>query len=142
MELIRTTDLELIKSVFFHPDIKDEVMDGDCELPIQEHVYWLAAYVSGALVGMIVFVPLYGLAWNPHIAILPEHRGCGTEVMRAGVAWMFSQTSCTKILAFPFKPIMHRVYDKCGFHMEGFSRGLVKAQGQIRDCVIVGIENA
>lgn len=140
ISLSRTSDIALIESVFLHPAIKDEVLEGDLALPIHEKVYWLAAHSDHALVGMVVFVPLYGVASNPHIAILPAHRGTGTEVMRQGVRWMFENTDYRKILAFPFKPIMMRLYEKCGFATEGFARGLVMAKGQLRDCRIVGLE--
>lgn len=140
MNLVRTTSVSLIRSVFFHPAIKPEVMDDDMEIIVHEKIYWLLAYVDGALVGLVMFCPIYSLAWNPHIAIFPHHRGCGTEVMKQGVRWMFDNTPCNKLIAFPFKPIMKRVYEKCGFTIEGNSRGLLTIRGQQIDCQIVGIE--
>ena len=139
MNLIRTNDLDLIKSVFHHPDIKPIIMDEEVDLPITDSVYWLAAYQSSILCGLIVFFPIYSLAWNPHIAVLPEHRGCGTEIMKAGIRWMFDKTPCNKIIAFPFQPIMLRVYEKSGFSVDGFSPKLLTKGGRQIDCYFVGL---
>lgn len=140
MKLERTTDLALIKSVFLHPGIADEDMERLMPFPLVDMVYWLLAYEGDTLLGCITFFPLYGCAWNPHIGIFPAQRGCGTEVMRSGVKWMFENTPARKILAFPFKPIMWRVYEKCGFRKEGWSPKLVDFNGELKDCLIVGIE--
>jgi RimJ/RimL family protein N-acetyltransferase len=140
MRIERTTDLALIKSVFLHPEIADKDMERLMPFPIADVVYWLVAYDGDSLVGCVSFFPLYGVAWNPHIGILPEHRGKGTEVMRECVRWMFENSQARKILAFPFRPIMQRVYEKCGFRVEGFSPKLIDFYGTLTDCQIVGIE--
>lgn len=137
--LQRTEDLEVIKSVFEHPDILPEVSDGTLHFPMQDNIYWLLAYSGKLLAGCIVFLPIYSMAWNPHIAILPLHRGVGTEVMRQGCEWMFANTACKKVLAFPFKPIMQRVYQKVGFRVEGYSPKLLYRNGNLLDCQIVGL---
>lgn len=137
MKLVRTEDLSIIESIFLHPEIKPEV--GDAKFIIHDSVYWLLSYQDENIAGCIVFFPIYSLAWNPHIAILPKYRGCGSDVMREGCAWMFENTACLKLLAFPFKPIMQRVYQKAGFQIEGFSRGLLYRDGNLLDCQIVGL---
>jgi RimJ/RimL family protein N-acetyltransferase len=136
----RTVDMKLIESVAFHPAVKKDFGSGQDKMVLHDLVYWLTPTIEGVLIGIIVFFPLYGVAWNPHIAILPEHRGNGTEVMRLGVAWMFANTECRKILAFPWKPIMMRVYDKCGFRIEGQCRKLIAVDGAPTDCLIFGKE--
>ena len=141
IRLERTTDRKLIESVALHPEIAHEVAnDAKAGIVFGEHIYWLAAYTGTVLVGFVMFLPIYGIAYNPHIAILPEHRGCGTEVMRRGVAWMFAHTRALKILAFPFKPAMIRIYEKCGFHIEGLSNSLVWHKGEFKNCLIVAKE--
>ncbi len=138
--LERATDRALIESVVLHPEVKHEFANEPekCVM-FHDNIYWLLARLDGALIGLTVFLPVYGVAYNPHIAILPGYRGNGSEVMRLGVKWMFENTDCTKILAFPFKPIMIRVYQKCGFDIEGFSRKLVSFHGALQDCIIVGV---
>jgi RimJ/RimL family protein N-acetyltransferase len=140
IKLERSTDLSIIKSVFLDPSIAHEGDDKLFPFPIADCVYWLLAYKDHELIGCIMFLPIYGVAWNPHIGIFKDHRGCGTEVMRLGVAWMFANTPCRKILAFPFQPIMKRVYEKCGFRVEGQSLKLVDYYGTLIDCTIVGLE--
>lgn len=114
-------------------------MDERVNFLIHDSVYWLLAYQGENLTGCVVFFPIYSMAWNPHIAILPEYRGCGTDVMREGCAWMFANTACLKMLAFPFKPIMQRMYRKCGFKVEGYSKKLLYRNGNLLDCQIVGL---
>lgn len=139
MIIERTTDLALVRSVIFHPGVADEF--GACEeiMVLHKSIYWLTVRVGGTVAGMLMFLPLYGMAWNPHIAILPEFRGRGTEAMRRSVAWMFENSPAEKILAFPFKQIMIRVYEKCGFVVEGRSTKLVRKDGELLDCVIVAL---
>jgi RimJ/RimL family protein N-acetyltransferase len=138
----RTTDRALIESVVLHPQVRHEVAnDPEVGIVFHEHIYWLLARLGGVLIGLVVFLPVYGEAYNSHIAILPEYQkgGNGTEVMRLGVQWIFENTPCTKILAFPFKPAMIRIYQKCGFDTEGFSRKLISFHGVLQDCLIVGM---
>ena len=115
MRLVRTADEALIRSVIDHPCVKDWLMqDGDTELVVPEHdsIYYLAAYrelgvepgdVYAQLLGALAFVPINGITWNPHIAVLPKFQGMGygTEMMKMGVKWMFDNTPCLKIVAFP-----------------------------------------
>ncbi len=116
-----------------HPGVKSSICEEGTEpnVPIHDSIYYLApsglrvsdGAVEDVLLGIVAFLPINLITWNPHIAILPEHRGCGTEVMRKSIDWMFTNTPCEKIVAYPpaFNTPMIRVFEKCGFRVEGCS---------------------
>lgn len=150
----RTKDAELIRSIIGMPEIRVLVMEGEGEIPVPAHddIYYLAVKepifgdgaVEDRLVGIVAFMPVNSITWNPHIAILPmkQDRGVGTEAMRAAVDWMFSNTSCRKIVASPptFKGAMIRVFEKCGLRIEGMSPASFSWNGRVYDRLLMGIE--
>lgn len=153
MRVERTNDLRSIQSVFNHPAIVRDVWDFGEPKPLRQAptVYYLLAtdehYSDGAVedvvIGAMMFVPMNSVTWNPHIAILPAHRGNGTEVMRLGMEWMFENTECKKLVAYPpsFNQRMIRVFEKCGWRHEGISLASFSWNGQIYDRVMLGAEN-
>lgn len=147
----RTTDADFVSSVINHPEIREDLTDGeDLHVPMHESIYYLKPtferHVDGAVedvaVGVVGFIPINAVTWNPHIAILPEYRGHGTDAMKAGVTWMFENTPCRKIVAYPpaFNTRMIRVFEKCGFKMEGVSPKSFPWHGVLRDRVLMGLE--
>jgi len=148
----RTADPTVVRQVVEHPGVRPHIHEGETAVPIPVHesIYYLAAkvqrYSEGAvedvLIGVMAFLPVNGAAWNPHIAILPAHRGTGTEAMRLGVAWMFENTPCEKIVAHPpvFNTAMVRVFEKCGFRREGYSPRSFRWHGELHDRFLMGIE--
>lgn len=154
MTVERTTDEELIRSILGLPEIRVLVMEGDGEIPVPAHedIYYLSVKepifgdgaVEDRLVGIVAFMPVNAITWNPHIAILPmkQDRGVGTEALRAAVAWMFKNTPCRKVVASPpsFKGAMIRVFEKCGFRIEGMSPASFRWNGRVYDRLMMGIE--
>lgn len=153
MKIERTTDIDFIWSVISHPQIKPVLFENDDEMAVPEHerIYYLAPYedafvdpgaVEKVRVGVVAFIPLNQVTWNPHIAILPQHRGKGTEAMKLGLEWMFHNTPCQKITAFP--PVtngaMVRVFEKCGMKQEGYSPRSYLQHGQLVDRFMFGME--
>lgn len=147
----RTTDTAFISSVINRPGIREDLTDGEeLQIPMHESIYYLKPMLEqhsdGAIedvaVGILGFVQVNAVTWNPHIAILPEYRGHGTEAMKSGVEWMFKNTPCRKVVAYPpaFKARMIRVFEKCGFKVEGVSPKSFSWHGVLRDRVLMGIE--
>jgi|SRR5581483_1764690 len=149
MRLERTFDVELVRSVIGHPEIKPHVLEGDdVPVPLHDSIYYLVAreerFADGAVeddvVGMVGFLPVNSIAWNPHVAVLPRHRGRGTELMALAMQWMFANTQCRKLVAYPpvFNARMIRVFEKCGFEFEGRSPASFAWRGEIHDRMLMG----
>lgn len=150
----RTTDRRLVESVFLHPAVKPMMFDYDeRELNMSDRLIYLADYLEehadgavgrGKLVGIVCFLPVTNVAWNPHIALLPEHQGCGLGhlTMRHAIEWMFRSTPCEKLIAYPpvFKLAMIRVFYKCGFAQEGLQARAIRWYGELHDRMVMGLE--
>lgn len=151
MRLERTFDAELVRSVIGHPQIKPLVLEtDDVPVPMHESIYYFSAKdyrcadgaVDDVLLGVVGFIPVNNIAWNPHLAILPEHRGRGTEVMEKAIEWMFANTPCEKVVAFPpaYNAAMIRVFEKCGFRVEGCSPKSFRWNGELHARLLMGKE--
>ena len=134
---MRTFDIERVKGVICHPEILPLVCDGEPAFPVHDSIYYLMPE-DGA--GVVAFLPINSITWNPHIAILPEHRGRGTGLMTEALNWMFENTPCRKVVAYPpsYNLPMIRVFEKCGFSREGFSPRSFEFRGQVYDRVLMG----
>lgn len=141
MKLERVFDVSVIEAVIGHPEIKPLVYEGDVSLPSHENIYYLLATDADKTLGVVCFIPVNSIAWNPHIAVLPEHRGCGTELMAKACWWMFDNTPCLKVVAYPpaYNAAMIRVFEKCGFTKEGFSPQSFMFKGVIHDRLLFGL---
>lgn len=149
MRLERTFDQSLVREVIGHPGVKPYVLEtDDVPVPLHPDIYYLVAkderHADGAvedvLLGVVAFVPVNSIAWNPHIGVLPAHRGRGTEIMAAAMQWMFVRTPCRKLVAYPpvFNVAMIRVFEKCGFEFEGRSPKSLLWRGEVHDRVLMG----
>lgn len=152
MRVERTDDLTPALAVFNHQAIVRDVWDMGIPKPLPNHpsIYYLLVKderhsdgaVEDIVLGALMFVPMNPVTWNPHIAILPGYRGVGTEAMRLGMEWMFENTACRKLVAYPpeFNKPMIRVFQKCGWKREGFSPASLLWNGKLHDRVMFGIE--
>lgn len=145
----RTDDVPLIRSVLER--VRAELCEGNEELHVPVHplIHYLVAReermadgaVEDVLVGIVAFHPVNAITWTPHVVILPEHRGKGSAVLRAGMAWMFRSTACEKLFAAPpaYNVAMIRCFEKCGFDREGRSPCSFRWKGMVHDRVLMGI---
>lgn len=152
MNLSRTEDAHAIRSVIGHAEIRPLIYEGEGEIPVPigaSIFHFLAkeerfsdGAVEDRVLGVVSFVPMAPGAWNPHIAVLPEARGSGTEILREAIRWMFENTDCRKIVAYPLAEshAMKRVFEKCGLRREGFSPRSSLWRGEMRDRVLMGLE--
>lgn len=152
MNLERTFDAELVRAVIAHPGVKPHTWEGDGEppVPLHESIYYLVpkeerhsdGAVADVTLGIVAFIPVNPVTWNPHLAILPEHRGAGTEALKLALQWMFQHTACRKVVAYPpiFNAPMIRVFEKCGFRREGLSPLSFLWNGELHHRVLMGIE--
>lgn len=152
MILERTFDPEAIRAVIDHPEVRPYTYDleGEIPVPMHESIYHLLAKedfgfdpgdVQTRIIGSVTFMPINTMTWNPHIGVLPEYRGRGTEVMRLAISWMVENTPCRKLVAFPptSNPKMIRVFEKCGFSREGYSPASFPWCGEVHDRVLMGM---
>lgn len=143
LTLERTQDASVIRSVLHHPDVLTKVWDGagDPPIPIHDSIYHLVAKVDGEVAGLITFMPVNSITWNPHVNIIAQGRGLGTELVKRGLEYMFSRTPCRKVVAFPPAPniAMIRVFEKCGFQREGYSPNSFEFKGETFNRVLLGI---
>lgn len=152
MRLERTQDAGLVRSILAHPEVKPLVWEGDGDpvVPLHDSIYHLVAreevYADGAtedqLVGVVAFLPVNSISWNPHMAILPAHRGRGTQALELALRWMSENTPCRKVVAYPpqFNAAMIRVFEKCGFSQEGLSPNSFRWRGALYGRVLMGKE--
>lgn len=150
MIIERTQDVGFIASVLRHPEIKDLISDdGEVILPLHPQLYYLVpkieigvepGMIEDRAIGCLAFMPINFITWNPHIAILPEYRGRGTEAMELGIQWMFENTRCLKIVAHvpEYNAAMFRVFEKCGFQHEGYSPDSIMKHGKLHGRVLMG----
>lgn len=151
MRLERTFDVSEVKSIVGHPEIKPHIVEGD-EIPVPLHpsIYYLVAkeerFEDGAVedrtLGIAAFIPVNSITWNPHMAVLPAHRGIGTRLLRLAMGWMFENTACRKLVAYPpsYNAAMIRVFEKCGFAKEGMSPKSFEWRGQVHDRILMGTD--
>lgn len=152
MHVERTFDPELVRSIIAHPGIKPYTWEGEGEppVPMHESIYYLLAkderYADGAVedvtFGVVAFIPVNPVTWNPHMAILPQHRGTGTQAMNLAMRWMFENTPCRKLVAHPpaFNSRMIRVFEKCGFKTEGVSPKSFLWHGVMHARILMGAD--
>ena len=153
MIIERTFDADAVRSVIGHPDIKPYTYDADGEIPVPMHesIYHLTAkedfgydpgMIETKMIGTVSFLQVNPITWNPHVGVLPQFRGSGTEVLKRACEWMFVNTQCRKIVAYPptSNPKMVRVFEKCGFRREGYSPKSFLWRGEVFDRVLMGKE--
>jgi RimJ/RimL family protein N-acetyltransferase len=152
MRIERTNNAEMVRSILTFPGVRADVWEGDGEIPVPIHhsIYHLIVrcenYNDGAVsepvIGVVAFMPINSITWNPHIAILPAYRGNGTLAMADAISWMAQNTPCRKLVAYPpeFNAKMIRVFEKCGFNKEGYSPKSFHWRGSIHGRVLMGKE--
>jgi RimJ/RimL family protein N-acetyltransferase len=152
VRLDRAKDAGIVSSILTHPMVKPEIwdLDGDPVVPMHDSIYHLIARderhadgaVNDVILGVVAFLPVNGITWNPHIAILPSYRGVGTQVMKLGMKWMAENTNCKKLVAYPpaFNARMIRVFEKCGFRLEGVSPNSFLWHGEKYARMLMGTE--
>lgn len=149
IKIERTEDAHLIESLLHHPGILDFVSDdGELTVPLHPLIYYFIPTIEvsqdGSFenrpIGCMAFMPINFIAWNPHLAILPQYRGRGTEVMQLGIDWMFGNTRCQKIVANvpEYHVAMRRVFEKCGLQKEGYSPKSVMKRGVLHGRILMG----
>lgn len=150
--LERTEDVELVRSIVGHPKIRAVLFEvaEPLVVPLHPSIHYLIAReermadgaVEDKLVGLAAFHQVNSITWTPHLAILPEHRGKGSDVLRMATEWMFERTACRKLFAAPpaYNTAMIRCFEKSDFNLEGRSPRSFQWQGQLYDRVLMGKE--
>ena len=124
MRVERTTDANVIRKVILNTS--ELGADSDTPIPLHESIYHVIAKDEDVM-GIASFFPIDGKAWSPHMAVLPKHRGIGTELLERAMAWMAVNTQCKSLrVAVPAMNLkMIHVFDKCGFERSDFEAGHV-----------------
>jgi len=129
-------------SVYF--DTIDDFVDPDGryrigEIFINSHICYV---LSPNDFSIFVFVPVNGVTYEAHTAILPEGRGRkGIEAGISVLSWMFTETRCMKIITWI--PVFNRsaVYfaRNCGLNWEGTNSQSFLKDGKLYDQYLYGI---
>lgn len=153
VRLQRTEDIEQIRAVIYDPSIYSASTDDAEHDDIFVHplMYYLLVKVDEPIsesgtteltAGLVAFFPENAVTFVPHIGILSPYRGIGTEALKIGIKWMFENTACRKLVGRPpnFNHAMVRVFQKCGFHLEGLSPKSFLRHGTLHDRICFGLE--
>lgn len=152
LSIDRTDDAEIVKGIVGHPDLRAALFEPgeQPKVPMHPLIHYLVAreqaFADGAvedkIVGIAAFHPVNSITWTPHLAIMPEHRGKGADVLQFAMSWMFEYTDCRKFFAAPpaYNAAMIRCFEKCGFNREGRSPNSFLWHGQLYDRVLMGFE--
>src|SRR5262252_6220981 len=106
----RSHDYDLIRSILTHPAIYRHISDDHSPpvadyRPVESDAVWYVvaqaedAEVGTYVLGMWMFVPLNGICWEVHTAVLPRGWGdVGLEAARMLPAWIWEHTPCRRIV--------------------------------------------
>lgn len=141
----RTTDLNVINSVFKHEAIKRFVCDDyseDVEYIIHDSLYYLAAYDGPDLMGMFLSHPISSTIVMAHLAMLPCGRGeKSRELGIEAINWVFNNTAYSKINGMT--PIYNKIAIKynldVGMKKEGVNKKSFMRNGKLHDQIYFGI---
>ena len=97
---------------------------------------------------MIGTIAVYGINWHhryAHVGISldPEvhNQGYGTDAMKVLLRFIFEEMNLhkVKLTVFEFNSRAIRVYEKCGFRLEGRLREEIFRYGQYHDVLVMGL---
>lgn len=146
MIIEQTRDIEEIKRVMGHPEIYDRIScDGapsieDFSPDVDNEVY-LAGYVNESLVGIINVHDISEACWEIHIQVLPEQRKYAHEFGQKCIEWVWSNTSCKKLVA-QIPSIYLDVIDFAkskGFKVEGVNEKSYMKYNVLLDQIYMGL---
>ena len=154
MRVERTENLAAIERIALEPSVWEMTSDdaNRRDIVIDPRLYYLLVKVDEPLhdaagiveipAGLVAFYPENCITCVPHMGILPEYRGIGTEALKLGIDWMFANTPCRKLVARPpvFNKAIIRVFEKCGFSIEGRSPRSFLRHGVLHDRLCFGLE--
>lgn len=146
MQILRTFDPELIKSIITHPKVYKHCIDDSSPPPeefepfVVEQLFNLIAYEEKAA-GAFMFVPVNLITYEMHLAMLPEFWGRGREALHLAIDWMFTHTPCRKIIGGvpAFNRLTVRLLEAVGFEDEGICSKSFQKNGIIYDRLMLGI---
>lgn len=117
----RTHDVETIRKIICDPRVLAEFGVDDTPIPVHDSIYHMIAS-DEELMGITSFFPVDGVSWSPHMAVLPEHRGIGVQLLKKASEWMFVNTGCKSLqVGIPaLNTRMINFLDRCGFERSSF----------------------
>lgn len=153
MTFERTSDLDLVRRVLTHPRIYPFISDdfsppADEYRPVENEAVWYVAardrlaVVQAQLLALWMFVPLNGICWDVHTAVLPCAWGeVGLEAARQLPAWMWANTPCRRIVTTV--PTCNRLAlhfaVRAGMRIWGYNEASYLKNGLLYDQVCLGI---
>lgn len=147
MQIVRTTDIELIRQAMTHPKIYPHVSDDgspapeDYEPPLSDVMYFLAAYYAGQFLGVFLFHPHNHVCYEVHTCLLPDAWGMAEVCGKAAVAWMFANTPCQRVITnVPANNrLALRLSKAVGLEQFGLNERSFLKEGVLRDQIMLGI---
>ena len=143
----RTTDIEYIKGCVTHPKIWEHSSDdgsGKAEdycPSIAEGVYWLMPCEDGQRLGVFLLYPHNFICYEVHTCLIPEAWGRSVECTLTGIAWMFSNTPCRRIITnVPESNVLAlRLAERSGLVKFGVNPASHLKNGALHDQILLGI---
>lgn len=148
MIVVRVSKLEIIDSVFKHPEVEDMLFDDsprDVTYPINDNVFYLAAYheIGEPIGGIGMFIRKNMIELDCHCGFMPEFRGA--MAVEAGILmnhWIRKYTKFSKLVTCipSVNKQCQRFVVAIGCKREGVNANSFLKNGVIYDQVYYGLE--
>jgi RimJ/RimL family protein N-acetyltransferase len=144
ISIAQTFDYDFVCAVTKHkkiwPWVSDDNTDFESYYPSDIAAYLLIEE-DGERVGYFAIRCVNSVCYEGHIAILPEAWGRSIHYMQEGIAWIFSNTECKKLIVMiPEKnKAVLSLAIKSGLEQEGVIRKSFLQSGVLHDQLLLGI---
>lgn len=148
IKALKESELDQIMPIFKHPEIHPFIVDDftkdfyDLKI-ISKWGIFLLIKNGEENIGFILIVPWNGICFEGHIAILPKYRGeKSIESIRKGCEWLYSNTSCQKIIAqIPvYNQKAYAAILSAGAKLEGINEKSIMRNGKLHDQYLLGFK--
>lgn len=145
LSLVRTHDMDLVKSIMLHDSIWQKIHDDGCigaEPQDMETIYWLIVYDNGKASGMYLVYPLNAACYEMHTCLLPEIWGQKANKAAQLLAnYLFGVIGVKKVITNVPKSnkIALKYALRNGMTIEGVNRESFLKNGALEDQTMLGM---
>lgn len=148
IQISRTVDMPLVRSVITHPRVYPHVSDDsspaveDFEPIDHASLVYLHAQDDAGTLGVFMLVPLSHVCYQVHTCMLPRAWGASArEAARLGTQWMFEHGPCRRIVTNvpEYNRIAERFARACGMTEYGRNLKSFQKDGVLYDEILLGI---
>lgn len=127
------------------PDTREAITHDysvDMEWPLDERIYYVAAFIDGEIGGLFIGVPRSKILGECHISIKKNFREYTQNIIKEALKWVRENTIFMKLVGevamYNIKCI--RCMMKAGFKLEGVNTNSIVRGGVMYDQVYLGLE--